>query len=262
MTEQQIRFNDGAGYERMMGVWSRLAGDIFLDWAAPSKGLRWIDVGCGNGASTELLVERCAPSFVLGIDLSEAQLDFARKRHTAGIAEFRVGDAMALGEANASFDAAVMALVIFFVPDPTKGLAEMVRVTRPGGLVAAYAWDMLNGGFPLAPIQAEMRALDIAPLLPPSAAISRMDAFSALWRDGGLENVETREITVQRTFDDFEDYWTTAQMGASVMQTIAELAPDIRGLLKSKVSARLPAAADGRVTCGARANAVKGYAPG
>ena len=169
---------------------------------------------------------------------------------------------MALAEANASFDAAVMALVIFFVPEPAKGLAEMVRVTRPGGLVAAYAWDMLNGGFPLAPIQAEMRAMDITPLLPPSAAISRMEALSALWRDGGLENVETREITVERTFDDFEDYWTTAQMGASVMQTIADLAPDVRALLKTRASARLPAAADGRVTCGARANAVKGYAPG
>jgi trans-aconitate methyltransferase len=70
MAEQQIRFDDGAAYERMMGTWSRLAGDIFLDWLAPRPGLRWIDIGCGSGAFTELLVERCAPAEVQGIDPS------------------------------------------------------------------------------------------------------------------------------------------------------------------------------------------------
>ena len=68
MAEQQIRFDDGAAYERMMGNWSRLAGDIFLEWLAPRSGLRWIDIGCGTGAFTELLNERCAPAEVQGID--------------------------------------------------------------------------------------------------------------------------------------------------------------------------------------------------
>ena len=93
MAGGQIRFEDGAAYERMMGTWSRLAGAIFLDWLAPRSGLRWIDVGCGNGAFTELLVERCAPTEVQGIDPSEAQLAFARSRPAARIAEFRQGDA-------------------------------------------------------------------------------------------------------------------------------------------------------------------------
>jgi ubiquinone/menaquinone biosynthesis C-methylase UbiE len=53
MDGQQIRFDDGEAYERMMGTWSRLVGDIFLDWLAPRPGQRWIDVGCGNGAFTE-----------------------------------------------------------------------------------------------------------------------------------------------------------------------------------------------------------------
>src|SRR5438034_3377352 len=114
MAEPQIRFDDGAAYERMMGVWSRLAGEIFLDWLAPRPGLRWIDVGCGNGAFTELLVERCTPAEVQGVDPSEGQLAFARTRHTARIAEFRIGDAIALPFSEDAFDAAVMALVIFF----------------------------------------------------------------------------------------------------------------------------------------------------
>ena len=125
MVEQKIRFDDGAAYEQMMGIWSRSAGEIFLGWLAPLPGLRWIDVGCGNGAFTQLLVERCAPAEVQGIDPSEGQLAFARTRSTSRVAEFRQGDAMALPFPADRFDAAVMALVLVFVPDPAKGIAEM-----------------------------------------------------------------------------------------------------------------------------------------
>ena len=91
MAEQKIRFDDGAAYEQAMGMWSRLAGEIFLDWLAPPLGLRWIDVGCGNGAFTELLVERCAPVEVQGIDPSEGQLAFARTRPASRVAEVSPG---------------------------------------------------------------------------------------------------------------------------------------------------------------------------
>ena len=125
MAEQQIRFDDGASYEQMMGIWSRFAGEIFLDWLAPPLGLRWIDIGCGNGVFTELLVERCSPVEVQGIDPSEGQLAFARTRPASRLAKFRQGDAMALPFADSSFDAAVMALVLVFVPDPAKGISEI-----------------------------------------------------------------------------------------------------------------------------------------
>ena len=78
MTQQPIRFDDGAAYDRGMGVWSQLAGHVFVDWLAPSSGLRWIDIGCGSGAFTELLAQRYAPAEIHGIDPSEAQFAFAR----------------------------------------------------------------------------------------------------------------------------------------------------------------------------------------
>lgn len=261
MAEQQIRFDDGAAYERMMGNWSRLAGDIFLDWLAPRSGLRWIDIGCGNGAFTELLVERCAPAEVQGIDPSEAQLAFARARPAARVAKFRQGDAMALPFSEDRFDAAVMALVLFFVPDPAKGVAEMMRVVCPGGTVANYVWDMLGGGVPLEPIQVEMRAMGVTPLLPPHSNASRMEALRDLWTDAGLDAIETREITVQRTFVDFDDFWTTTLLGSSVGPTVAAMAPGDVELLKTRVRTRLPADAAGRITYRARANAVKGRVP-
>ena len=119
-----------------------------------------------------------------------------------------------------AFDAATMALVIFFVPEPAKGVAEMARVVRPGGTVAAYAWDILGGGFPQEPIRVELRALGIAPVNPPSVEASRIDAMRDLWRGAGLEAVETREITVQRTFPNFDDYWEISQLGSSVAPTL------------------------------------------
>ena len=261
MAEQEIRFDDGAAYEQMMGIWSRIAGEVFLNWLAPRSGLSWIDVGCGNGAFTELIVARCAPAEVHGIDPSEGQLAFARTRLAAGVARFHQGDAMALPFPNDSFDAAVMALVIFFVPDPTKGVAEMTRAVRPGGVVSAYAWDIPSGGLPNAPIQAEMRAMGIKPLLPPNANAARIDALRELWTGAGLEGVETHKITVQRTFDSFDDYWTSSLLGGGIGPVIAAMPSGDVELLRTRVRLRLPADAAERVTANAHANAIKGHMP-
>ena len=168
MKTDQIRFNDGATYERYMGKWSQLVGETFLDWLAPELGQRWLDVGCGNGAFTEMLIERCDPASVHGIDPSEEQLAYARARPALRAAQFRRGDAMALPYPDNTFDTAVMPLVIFFVSDPLKGVSEMGRVVCPGGAVTAYAWDMMGGGFPYEALLAEIRALGIAIPTPPS----------------------------------------------------------------------------------------------
>ncbi len=261
MAEHQIRFDDGAAYERMMGAWSRLAGEIFLDWIAPRPGLRWVDVGCGNGAFTELVVERYAPAEVRGIDPSEGQLAYARARPTTRMAEFRQGDAMALPFPANKFDAAVMALAIFFVPDPAKGVAEMVRVVSPGGMVAAYTWDMAGGGFPLQPVQTELLAVGFTPVRPPNSDASKIDSLQNLWTDAGLVSVETRKIEVQRTFADFDDFWSTAMLGSTIGPTVATMVASDRDQLKTRVRARLPADGAGRITYGAWANAVKGRVP-
>ena len=257
MAEPQIRFDDGLSYERYMGDWSRRVGSVFLDWLAAPLGLKWIDVGCGNGAFTELLVERFAP----GIDPSEAQLDFARKRLAARQAKFDLGDAMALPFPADEFDVATMALVITFVPDPAKGVAEMTRVVRPGGVVATYIWDMLGGGYPWEPIRIEMSAMGLTVLSPPSQEASRIEVLRDLWARAGLDAVEAREITVQRTFADFDDFWTIGVSSPSARPTIAAMASNDIELLKARVRARLPGNAEGRITYSARANAVKGRVP-
>ena len=261
MAEQQIRFDDGAAYEQLMGIWSRKAGDVFLDWLAPSRGLRWIDVGCGNGAFTELLVERCAPIEVQGIDPSEGQLAFARTRPSAGLAKFHQGDAMALPFPAGSFDAAVMALVIVFVPEPKKSIEEMVRVVGRGGTVATYVWDMLGGGFPLDPVHVEMRAMGLAPPRPSRMEASRMEALHDLWTHAGLEAVETREITVHRTFVNFDEFWMINLKAPSIAPVVAAMKSAEIEMLQSRIRARLPEANFGGVVCQGRAHAIKGRRP-
>jgi SAM-dependent methyltransferase len=262
MAETQIRFEDGRSYEQYMGDWSRRVGTVFIDWLAPPSDLKWIDVGCGNGAFTELIVDRCAPNEVRGIDPSDAQLDFARNRSGARLAKFDHGDGMALPFSADTFDVAIMALVIVFVPDPARGVAEMKRVVRPGGMVAAYMWDILGGGFPLEPLRIELREMGLKPIDPPSVEASRIEAMRDLWTGAGLEAIETREITVQRTFSNFEEFWQITTLGApSLRPTLAAMSSTDTELFKSRVRVRLPSDATGRITYGSRANAVKGRVP-
>lgn len=260
MGDGQIRFDDGEAYERFMGTWSRLEGALFLDWIGPGPGLRWADVGCGNGAFTELLFDRAAASEIVGVDPSDAQLAFAEARLAGRPLTLRPGSAMDLPVADASVDASVMALVIFFVPAPERGVAEMVRATRPGGLVCAYAWDVMGGGFPTEPIADLLRSFELSPPPPPRADVSTLDALRTLWTGAGLKAVDTREIEVEREFIDFDEWWTSVRSAPSLGAQIASLAPEDAGRLRDLMRERLPSR-DGRIRAWARANAVRGIVP-
>jgi SAM-dependent methyltransferase len=257
----QIRFDDGASYERYMGEWSHLVGAEFLRWLAPAPGQRWLDVGCGNGAFTELVATRCAPAALHGIDPSAAQLAFARTRPALRDADLREGDAMALPYSDHSIDVAVMPLVIFFVPAPATGVAEMARVVAPGGLVAAYAWDMHGGGFPYHVLQREMRELGAIVPAPPSPESSRRDVLHDLWRGAGLVDVEMQEFTVHRTFASFDAYWDIIAGWATIGRTLSTMSAEAIARLQDRLRKSLPADADGSMTYAATANAVKGWVP-
>jgi len=88
-----------------------------------------------------------------------------------------------------------------------------------------------------------------------------MEALQELWKDAGLSQIETREISVQRAFVDFDDFWTTSLLGPSVGPTVAAMPAGDAELLKARVRARLPGDHTGRITCSARANAIKGRVP-
>jgi SAM-dependent methyltransferase len=241
-----------------MGRWTVRVGEVFLNWLALPKGLRWLDVGCGNGAFTELLIARTAPSEVDGLDPSASQIAYAKTRPGARLARFREGDAQALLFENASFDAAVMALVIIFVPDPVKALTEMARVVRPGGAIGAYMWDM-TGGTPMEPVRAGLHAMGIDVPLPPGAQAAELDAMRSLWKGAGLTGIETRTIEIEVAYRDFEDFWlSNTALPNPATKRIQAMPPAEVEQLRALLRTRVPMDAQGRVVYSARANAVKG----
>jgi ubiquinone/menaquinone biosynthesis C-methylase UbiE len=261
MIEQAAMFGDGAAYERRVGRWSRLAGEVFLDWIDLQKGLSWLDIGCGSGAFTELLIERCAPAAVSAIDPSEAQLAYARTRPGAKRAQFRHGDAQNLAFADDSFDATAMALVIQFIPDPVKAVAEMARVVRPGGMVGAYVWEHEGRGAPFHPMHDAIEALGIAVPMP-SREIARRESLHALWEKVGLQSVDTRVIRFPVVYSDFDDFWiSNSAPDGPRGQIMRDMSPQMREKLRAHLLDRLSIGPDGRIVYEAVANAVKGRVP-
>lgn len=257
MAEQPIRFDDGAAYEQYMGVWSQEAGSQFLSWLNPAVQQSWLDVGCGNGAFTQLLLERCSAKSVQGIDPSAEQILFAQNRFASANAHFMLGDSQALPLPDACVDHAVMALVIFFLTDPARGVAEMARVLKAAGVASAYAWDIEGGGFPWAAIQNGLRAIGLTPALPPSAHAANLEVLRQLWHAAGFVEVQTHTLTVTRTFSTFDDYWRIGLQGPSIRSRTDQLDQEQRQALRQAVRDLLAGAKE-PITVTARAHAVKG----
>jgi SAM-dependent methyltransferase len=258
MNQMSHLFADGEAYERLMGRWSRDAGEIFLDWLDIPANRRWLDVGCGNGAFTEALIARCAPVEVIGVDPSEGQVAFARTRPGARSARFRIGDAHLLPFGEDSFDVAVMALVVTYLSDPAKAVSEMVRVVRPGGWVATYVWDVPGAGTPVHPIYVAMESLGMPAPRPAGASVSRRDTMRALWEDAGLEVIESRVIRIPVVYSDFDDFWDSNTVPVGPGKAIHEMSATAREQLRARAREQLLVGSDGRIAYESFANAVKG----
>ena len=252
-------FQNATAYERYMSGWSRAAGEQFLDWLALPPGLRWLDVGCGSGAFTALLAERAAPAELHGLDRAPAMLAHARDRLRENV-QLHEGDATALPFPAARFDVAVMPLVIVFIDDPDRAVAEMRRVVRPGGMVATYIWD-LPQGFPYYAAFACLRKMGVLPDRAAPDESTALPQLQALWQGAGLQDVATAAFTVCQRYPDFAAYWQALQDSASIGERLAALPDAARQGVHDTLRAHLPAAADGSITISARAHAVRGICP-
>ena len=258
MNDKKIVFEDGNAYERMMGVWSQIVGKEFIEWMNPTSGQSWIDIGCGTGAFTSQVAELCSPSQLLGIDPSEHQIEFARKRPMAHSATFQTGDATDLPCEPSSFDVATMALVLFFLPDPVLGMAEMKRVVKSEGTLAAYVWDIPGGGLPHEWLQREFRKREIDYPLPPSSDVSRMDELEKLWTETGLQSIECKQFRATRTFANFEELWNLTVKAPAFSGVLDDLTPEVISDIRSTVENELQQSSSSSVSIHAHANAIKG----
>jgi SAM-dependent methyltransferase len=257
------KWSDADACHMYVGRWSERIAREFVRWLAVPTGSTWLDLGCGPGPVSRMILDTAEPERVLGVDRSPEYIEQASRRIEDERASFAIGDAMSLdGIDDDAFDAVVSGLVLNFLPDPAQALSAMNRVVRPGGTVAAYVWDYAEG------MQLMRIFWDAAVELFPEAAsldegqrfsICNPEGLAQLWQAAGLVDVETRGIEIPTVFQDFDDYWTPFLGGqGSAPGYVATLTPTDRDALRNLIATRLPFNTDGSIHLTARAWAVRG----
>lgn len=257
-------FADGEAYEHYVGRWSRPIGHMFLDWLSQPPDLRWVDVGCGTGALTEIVLEKAVPNCVVGIEPSEGFLGVAKASIEDARAEFMIGDAQSLPLEKHEVDVVVSGLVLNFVPDKRRALEEMLRIVKPGGTVAAYVWDYAGD------MQLMRYFWDaVADLFPDGAErdegkqfpICKPEPLADLFSAAGLRAIETCALDAPTVFADFDDYWSPFLRGQGPAGGYCiSLSENDRERLRKRLENALPFNADGTIGLIARAWAVRGTA--
>jgi SAM-dependent methyltransferase len=229
-------------YDRFMGRYSRPLAPRLVEFAGVAAGQRVLDVGCGPGALTAELVERVGPASVSAVDPSEPFVEAARARNP-GVA-VRQGSAEQLPFDDDAFDSALAQLVVHFMADPVKGIGEMARVTRGGGVVAACVWDHAGGRGPLS------RFWDAAHELDPEAEDESALAGTAegqlgeLFRGAGLGGVEESVLSVSVEHPSFDEWWEPFTLGVGPAGAyVTRLDPERRALLRKRLRDALPSGA-------------------
>ena len=258
-------FAASASYERFMGRWSRLLAPAFIAFAGVKNGDRVLDVGTGTGSLAAAVEGSMPASEIVGVDPSEGFIAYAQKSAKSARARYEVGDAQALKLKDASFDQTLALLVMNFVPDHNKAIAEMRRVTRPQGIVSACVWDYDAGMQMLRFFWDEAIALDqaIEPKDERHMKLSRQGQLGDLWKNAGLINIKEESLVIDQAYSSFDDYWDPFTKGAGPGGAyVVSLSQDRRQQLEASVRRRLLGDRhDGPFTLKAKAWCVRGGVP-
>lgn len=257
-----------AGYEQLMGRWSQQLAPLFIDFAGIADGERVLDVGCGTGSLTFALPRAANLSQIAAIDFSPVFVEAARRANTDARITIQQADACALPFADDHFDRALALLVLHFVPEAGKAVAEMRRVTRPGGVVAAVVWDHFGG------LSGMRMVLDTAAMLDEHAEqIRSRYCFQPMMRPGEMmqsfaahgliDNAQT-SLMIRMDYQSFEDFWLPIASGEGPLgKYIGALDPGLRAKIDAAVRAAYQAGQpDGPRSFAAVAWACRGVVPG
>ena len=226
-------------YDRFMGRYSSKLAPAFAEFAGVDSGQRVVDVGCGPGALTSVLVERLGASSVAAVDPSEPFVAAARERHPG--VDVRQAPAEDLPFADDEFDASLAQLVVHFMADPVRGLADMARVTKQGGIVAACVWDHAGGQTPLAPFWDAVHEVDPDAMDESDLAGGRQGHLSELFAGAGLREVEETALPVRVEHETFEEWWEPFELGVGPAGAyLAKLDPAQQEEMRERARRRVP----------------------
>ncbi len=226
-------------YVRFMGRYSSPLATSFADLADVRSGQDALDVGCGTGALTDVLVERLGADRVTAVDPSQSFVAALSAKHPD--LPVQRASAERLPFADATFDRTLAQLVVHFMAEPAKGLAEMARVTRPGGIVAANVWA--DAGSPLALFWRAARELDPACRDESGRPGVSEGQLAALFTAAGMPGARSAGLSVQVDHPTFEEWWEPYTFGVGpVGQHVERLAPHDRAELRERCRSLLPAA--------------------
>jgi SAM-dependent methyltransferase len=243
-------------YDSFMGRYSQLLSPQLADLAAVRGAQRVLDVGCGPGALTAELVARLGPEAVAAVDPSEPFVVATRARYPG--VDVRQASAERLPFEDRVFDAALAQLVVHFMSDPVAGLAEMARVTRHDGVVAACVWDHAGGQGPLSVFWDAAHELDPDVEDESDLAGAKEGHLAELFEAAGLREVEEATLSSSLEHESFEAWWEPFGGGVGPAGSyVAKLDVQRRAQLRERCRAKLPTAP---FTLTARAWAARGRA--
>lgn len=241
-------------YGRFMGRYSWPLAPLFLDAVGVPLQGRALDVGCGSGALTGVLVDRLGVDAVSAADPSEPLVAGLRERYPS--LDVRVAPAEDLPFPDDMYDAVLAQLVVHFMADPVRGIAEMARTARPDGIVAACVWDGPTG--PLADFWAAVRTVDPAAVDESQLNGAREGHLAELFAEAGLRDVAAGSVTVTIEHPDFDDWWEPYTFGVGPAGAYVHALDDEgRAAVREACRARQP---DGPFTTSATAWTATGRA--
>jgi trans-aconitate methyltransferase len=256
-------WGNSATYEAYMGRWSRPVAEAAIAWLGLPSRLAWLDVGCGTGALTEVILDAADPREILGVDPSVDFIGAATAHIIDSRVRFAIGDASTLPAPNDAYDVVLAGLVLHFVPDPQPAIREMMRAARPGGTVAAYVWDFAGERQFTRYLWQVATALDpAASAQDPSlhAPLCQPEPLATLFAGAGLRDVTVQAVVVPTVFRDFDDYWQPHLLGGSspAQRYVMSLGAGSRTALRERLHAMLPMADDGSIPLLGNVWAVRG----
>lgn len=261
MTNTKEQWDNTQGYDLYVGRWSKLISQDFVEWLNPKANLKWLEIGCGTGALTSIIVDKCSPAYLLAVDKSDSYLAKAKESIDSKNVSFSNVD-LNTYPLNEEFNHITSGLVLNFIPQIRELLLHLLNNLKSGGQLSAFVWDYGGHYQPMRhfweaakEVSQDAEKFDAGVKFDICTKGKLIQLFESL----NLKEVQFTTMERIATFRNFDDYWLPiASAQGSVTEYISTLTESEKDSLKGCVKRRLPIAFNGEIKLIISALAVSG----